>query len=120
MRRVASSVCQARCCCGARVKVRVRDGDRMKPCRVALVGGGRWARVYATVLSKNPDLAGAVTIISPGNAEGMRSWVAIQALPCQVTAASDASGFDAAIITNAAAAHEAAAERFLKARVPVL
>ncbi len=92
----------------------------MKPCRVALVGGGRWARVYARVLSNNPDFVRSATIVSPRNADGMRRWIATEGLPYEAAAAQDPIGFDAAIIANAAADHESWAERFLKARVPVL
>jgi predicted dehydrogenase len=92
----------------------------MKPCRVALVGGGRWARVYASVLAENPDAAATVTIVSPRNADGMRRWVVGHGLPYAVTAEQGAIGCDAAIVANAAADHEASAERFLKARIPTL
>lgn len=92
----------------------------MKPCRIALVGGGRWARVYAGLSSKNPDLVGAVTIISPRNADGMRRWIAERNLPYDVVAAQDRVEVDAAIIANAAADHESSAERFLAAQIPVL
>jgi predicted dehydrogenase len=92
----------------------------MKPCRIALVGGGRWARVYAGLASKNPDLVGAVTIISPRNADGMRRWIAEQNLPYDVAVAPDRVEVDAAILANAAADHESSAERFLAAQIPVL
>lgn len=84
------------------------------------MGGGRWARVYAGLSSKNPDLVGAVTIISPRNADGMRRWIAEQNLPYDVATAQDWVEVDAAIIANAAADHESSAERFLAARIPVL
>jgi len=92
----------------------------MMPSRIALVGGGRWARNYARVLSKSPDLVRSVTVISPRNADGMRRWIAAESLPYDVAQPLDSAGFDAAIIANAASDHEAAAARFLKARVPVL
>lgn len=88
--------------------------------RIALVGGGRWARVYAGVLSKLPDLVGSVTVVSPRNADGMRQWLATQKLPHDVLEVLDPAGFDAAIIVNAPADHEFSAMRFLAAGVPVL
>ena len=92
----------------------------MKPSKIALVGGGRWTRVYAGLLSKSPDLVGPVTIVSPRNADGMARWIAEQNLPYDVAAAQDRIEVDAAIIANAAADHESSAERFLAAQVPVL
>src|SRR5262245_5053326 len=88
--------------------------------RIALVGGGRWARVYARVLSTLPDVVGAVTIVSPHNADGMRNWVAAERLGYNVADARDPSGFDAAIIVNAAGDHESSALLFLQAGVPAL
>lgn len=85
-----------------------------------MIGGGRWARVYAGVLTKHPDLVRSVTIVSPRNAEGMRSWAAAEGLPHEVTADADPPAFDAAIVANAASDHETWAHRFLDARVPVL
>lgn len=92
----------------------------MTKLRIALVGGGRWTRVYARVLATLPDLAGMVTVISPHNADGMRQWLAAEGLGYGVAEAVDPSGFDAAIIVNAAADHEPSATQFLAAGVPVL
>lgn len=85
-----------------------------------MVGGGRWTRVYARVLATLPDLAGMVTVISPHNADGMLQWLAAEGLGYSVAEAVDPSGFDAAIIVNAAADHESSAVRFLGAGLPVL
>src|SRR5512147_2827745 len=88
--------------------------------RIALVGGGRWARVYARVLSKLPDLVSAVTVVSPHNAAGMRQWIDAERLGYRVASALDPSACDAAIIVNAAADHESSAVQFLEAGIPAL
>ena len=85
-----------------------------------MVGGGRWARVYARVLSKLPDLVSAVTVVSPHNAAGMRQWIDAERLDYRVTGALDPSACDAAIIVNAAADHESSAVQFLEAGIPAL
>lgn len=90
--------------------------------RIAIIGGGRWARIYARLISARPDLVANIVVMTPSNAAGMRDWAAAENLQ-SVTVTSDwpqEDAIDAAIVVNAASDHDAAAEHLLRARIPLL
>ena len=91
--------------------------------RIAVIGGGRWARVYLALLAEFPDLAGSITVVSR-NAEGMRQWLIQNQRDYAVIAPADwqprRGDIDAAIVVNAAADHEASAAQCLAAGIPTL
>ena len=94
----------------------------MRRLRIAIMGGGRWARIYVRLLLGQADV-GRVLVVTPRNADGMRAWAAAGKLDDRLAVTAtwpDAGEIDAAIVVNAAADHQAAAERFLQARIPVL
>ncbi len=93
--------------------------------RVALIGGGRWARTIASVLDGVLAPQVAITIHSPRNAGEMARWVAGRFPKRSV----EVFGFwpefrlrepSALIVANSAIQHEAAARLGLLAGVPVL
>ncbi len=96
----------------------------MEGLRIAVAGGGRWARVYLRLLLGRSDLVRDVVAVTPRNAEGMRAWAAAEGLAERIAVVQDlpeaGAAVDAAIVVNAAADHQAAAERLLRARIPVL
>lgn len=88
---------------------------------VAVIGGGRWARVILGVLS---DIAPDAELFacSPRGATATAAWVEQHGLARQarvLTGWPDVT-LDAAVVANAARDHEAAAIRALRAGVPVL
>lgn len=90
---------------------------------LALVGGGRWARVYLSVLATMP-LPFRIVVVARHGLPQMRA--AVDALGCPVDILPDLDSLLAgtppagAIVVNAAAAHADTALRLLRARVPVL
>src|SRR5690349_5406305 len=93
--------------------------------RIAIAGGGRWARVHATVLlaATPPDVR--IVIHTPRNASGMRQW-ALERDPIRLSVADGALDFapghlpDAVIVANAAADHANCAARSIAAGIPTL
>lgn len=93
--------------------------------RLAVVGGGRWARVMIGVLHQlvPPDVR--FRIYSPNNAPAMQKWVAdrypenIEVLDVQPNFR-DQDTADIAVIANAARDHIAVAGRAISAGVPTL
>lgn len=90
---------------------------------LALVGGGRWAAVYLSVLAAMPLSAPLVVVTRHGTQRfaGMRDHLGrpVTVLP-HLEALLESTLPAGAIVVNAAAAHAATALRLLRARVPVL
>jgi predicted dehydrogenase len=90
---------------------------------VAVVGGGRWARVIVEVLCRSLPPTTTVAIVSPSNAAGMQLWADERRFPCPIAVAetrTELGGVNAAIIANSARDHEIAASDMLFARIPTL
>ena len=97
--------------------------DKLK--RVALVGGGRWARVTLGVLHDILPISTVLTIHSPNNSNAMELWACgiFGARPFSVTNVLpyfDNPSKSALIVVNAARDHETAVAHGLAAGVPVL
>jgi predicted dehydrogenase len=101
----------------------IRDLDRRDT--LALVGGGRWARVIASVLADIELPFSCVAVVSRSNAAilgqvfSARRFARFAIVPT-IEEALRRFRLGAAIIANAARAHVASAERMLGAGVPVL
>ena len=103
------------------------DKDFLSPCPnlIAIVGGGRWARVLIEVLSVIVSNDTIITIHSLHNYQAMLAWVLQNKFRQNVTVYADLPKFDkhtigAMIVVNAARDHESAIEKGLNACVPVL
>src|SRR4051812_39475599 len=93
--------------------------------RLALVGGGRWARVLASVLLEVTPASVQIDIHTARNPTGMGEWSARQGLGRArvVTASPEFHGAnrpDAVIVANAARDHTTAAAASLRAGVATL
>lgn len=94
--------------------------------RIAIVGGGRWARVIAGVLAGGAGGSHRIAMYSPGAGAALQEWIAAEDLAACVDAvaglpdAKALAGVEAAIVANAAADHSAAAMATLAAGVPTL
>lgn len=100
------------------------DCDRC-PDTIAVIGGGRWARVLTEVLCGLVSPSVRVSVHSRHNAELMAAWVSEREFRQQVHVSSDWPKFlplesSAVLVVNAARDHERAVERALSAGVPVL
>jgi predicted dehydrogenase len=85
------------------------------PAAVAVVGGGRWARVLLDVLAGLLPPSVPLSVHSRSNAAGMREWAAAKGLQGRVTVGSGAPEAAAVLVANLARDHEAAAVAALKA-----
>ena len=95
------------------------------PDNIAVVGGGRWARVLTEELFSLVPLSVRILVCSPRNAESMSAWVDERGLRQRVKVSSkwpqlDPLSSNAVIVVNAARDHEKAIERALTAGIPVL
>jgi predicted dehydrogenase len=97
------------------------------PCpeHVAIIGGGRWARVLTEVLCGLIPASVEISVHSEHNAEAMSTWAAARGLSnrLRISASWPApvqSSSRAVIVANATRDHERAAEWALAAGVPVL
>lgn len=95
------------------------------PDNVAVIGGGRWARVLVEVLCDLVPLGVKLSVHSPRNAKMMMAWVSERGLEKRISVSSslpslpsDAS--NAIIVTNAACDHESSVEWALTQGYPVL
>jgi predicted dehydrogenase len=92
---------------------------------LAVIGGGRWARVIASVLA-NMDLPfNSTIIVSQSNPARLASALASDrrgpiAIVPTIGEALNRFGLKAAIIANAARVHVASAEQLIEAGIPVL
>jgi len=106
------------------------DNDSVKefaPCpdSIAVIGGGRWARVLTEVLCGIVPPSVGISIHSLHNARSMSAWVAERGLGQRIHASSDwpqllSEKASAVIVANAARDHERAIEWALSVGVPVL
>jgi predicted dehydrogenase len=94
-----------------------------RPARVLLIGGGRWARVYLEVLSGLVPAAVEISVQSPHNAVGMRSWLDARGLGGRVKVSDVEQPMQpgtAVIVVNAARDHYATARRALESGADTL
>lgn len=93
--------------------------------KIAIVGGGRWARTIAVVLDKLLPSAAIVSIHSPSNADGVGDWAKKSGIS-RVRVVNQWPVFDeserpeAVIVANAARFHFSATVPALLAGVPTL
>lgn len=95
------------------------------PEHIAVIGGGRWARVLLEVLCSFVPPSVKISAHSPRNAQAMSAWAAAQNLEHRIQVFSDypkavAGGSGAVIVANAARDHEKAIMWALSERLPVL
>jgi len=95
------------------------------PDHIAVIGGGRWARVLTEVLCTIITPPCRITVYTPHNLVGMLKWTSHKALQDQVTVTSVwpefvGSEINAAIVVNAARDHEMVVTKLLLERIPVL
>jgi predicted dehydrogenase len=107
--------------------VPVNNKEEFKPCpdHVAVIGGGRWARVLTEVLCGLVPPFVRISVHSPHNAKAMSAWVSERGLEQRIYVSSGlpdlSSGTsNAVIVANAARDHEKAIELALSEGVPVL
>lgn len=92
------------------------------PESVAVIGGGRWARVLTSALLDLLAKTAQITVHSRGNAAGMMDWARSRGFAKRLRCVADLPrypGPQAVVIANAAKDHEAAALDALDAGVPV-
>ena len=99
--------------------------DRGRRDTLALVGGGRWARVIASVLADLELPFATVVVVSRSNAAVLTQMFSASrfarfVIVPTIEEALNRFGLGAAIIANAARAHVASAERMIGAGIPVL
>src|SRR5688572_25945732 len=93
--------------------------------RIAVIGGGRWARAIVGSLVLLPDDA-HITVHTRSSAAAMNEWVRSRDLTAHVTVTTAQPAFaageapNAIIVANAASDHERAALRALDSGIPVL
>lgn len=99
----------------------------LAPCpdRIAVIGGGRWARVLSEVVCGLVPSSVEISVHSLHNAEAMSSWVSAQGLGHRVHVSPQwpkllSVKSSAVIVANAARDHEWAVESAFNDRVPVL
>ena len=95
------------------------------PSSVAVIGGGRWARVLTDVLCSLVSPSVKISVHSPSNAKAMSEWVSERGLGERIRVSADFSGFssgisNAVIVANAARDHEKSVEWALSNGFPVL
>lgn len=93
--------------------------------KIAIIGGGRWARTIAGVLNELVPSKTTISMHSPGNAEGLRSWVQKTGVGRievfgQWPRYDDDGRPDVVIVANAARSHFHATVSALLAGVPTL
>jgi predicted dehydrogenase len=92
---------------------------------IAVIGGGRWARVIASVLHDFFPEVTQISMHSPGNADQLRAWISENHFK-RVFAKADWPDYfapsrpKAVIVANAAAMHFPAAVAAILSRIPVL
>jgi predicted dehydrogenase len=95
--------------------------------RVAIIGGGRWARTIASVLCGLPSRADTVVLHSKRHADAVAAWIAERGQGARMRAEAGWPDLGpsptrphAVIVVNRAAEHAAAALPGLQAGLPVL
>lgn len=95
------------------------------PERVAIIGGGRWARVLLSVVCDLVPSSTIITIHTAHNKESMKNWLKERKLDLRVGVYSEYPQFDkkllnACIVVNQARDHKKAIEWSLQAGTPVV
>jgi hypothetical protein len=95
--------------------------------KISLIGGGRWARTIASVLSGLPGRADDIVLHSPSNFAGLKTWVAQPQFAGRLRVENAWPMFgagpdrpSAVIVANRVAEHFEAAYSALNAGIPVL
>jgi hypothetical protein len=100
------------------------EGYILCPDNIAVIGGGRWARVLTEALCLLVPCSVGISVHSPRNAGSMATWASERGWGDRIYVFSDlpqfVSGSSAVIVVNAARDHERAIEWALSAGVPVL
>lgn len=99
----------------------------INPCpdNIAVIGGGRWARVLTEELCRLVPTSAHILVHSPKNAASMSAWASERGLEQRIQVSPewpqlDSRNSNAMIVVNAARDHEKAVERALTASIPVL
>lgn len=93
--------------------------------KIAIIGGGRWARVLLGVFLKNTDSSISYDVYTRHFAEDMKLWVDKNGVGNRVLVFDGTADFLdvrylAAVVANAASDHKQMAKNALAAKVPVL
>lgn len=100
--------------------------DRAMPRRVAVIGGGRWARVLASVVDGLLPTGAQIVLCSPSQHKALETWVVGRSVQedrfCVVSSLEQVLALDvkAVIIANAAGDHAATARALLTQGCSVL
>lgn len=105
--------------------VNPKDNCVACPEHIALIGGGRWARVLLEVLCSLVPISVKISAHSPRNVDAMSQWVSARGLDRRIHVCSDypkvvPEKTGAVIVANAAHDHEKAIEWALTECLPVL
>lgn len=95
------------------------------PSHVAVIGGGRWSRVFIEILCRLIPPTTSLSVHTPHNAEAMSAWVSESGVDQHIQVSSDfpqllAGKSNAVIVVNAARDHEKAIEWALSCGASVL
>jgi len=95
------------------------------PSHIAIIGGGRWARVLTETVGSIVPSSTLISIYSAHNASAMSLWVVEKDFKQDVRVYSDISKLeahkiDAAIVVNAARDHVLMVEKIIRLGIPVL
>lgn len=95
------------------------------PSHIAIIGGGRWARVLTETVGNIVSSSTLISMYSPHNASAMSLWVLEKNFKQDVRVHSDISKLEAhkidvAIVVNAARDHALITEKIIRLGVPVL
>jgi predicted dehydrogenase len=95
------------------------------PSHIAIIGGGRWARVLIEAVSKIVPKNTKLSIFTPNNKISMKEWVLEKKLKQSATIYDNFKNFgghniQACIVANAARDHEFAISKCLNSYIPVL
>jgi predicted dehydrogenase len=93
--------------------------------KIAIIGGGRWAKTIAGVLARIPTASDNIVMYSRHHAASAAHWIKENGLEPQIRVISDWPNYlsnkpDAVIVANRVADHVAAAGAALEADVPVM
>ena len=103
----------------------VQSEPKLCPDNIAIIGGGRWARVIVSVLCELVPLEVNISMHFRHNMALMLAWIKKQGLTDRIQLSSTWPQFStvhssAIIVVNAARDHEAAVEHALSIGAPVL
>lgn len=107
------------------IKVNTEQYSCAYPENVAVIGGGRWARVLTEVLCDLVPMDVKLSVHSPRNSKSMMAWISERGLEKRISVFSSLPRFpsdasNAIIVANAARDHENAVEWGLAQGCPVL